>query len=80
MSALLQLEYAYELPGTLVKKHILVNYQLESVKVSVAQSCQTLCNRADCSPPGSSIHGISQARILEWLAVPFSWGSFQTRD
>ena len=34
----------------------------------------------DCSPPGSSTHGISQARILEWLAIPFSRGSFQSRD
>ena len=34
----------------------------------------------DCSPPGSSIHGIVQARILEWAAIPFSRGPFQTRD
>jgi len=33
----------------------------------VAQSCPTLCNPMDCSPPGSSVHGIFQARILEWL-------------
>ena len=37
---------------------------------SVAQSCLTLCNAVDCSPPGSSVHGILQARILEWLAIP----------
>ena len=36
------------------------------------QSCQTLCNSMDCSPPGSSVHGILQARILEWAAMPFS--------
>ena len=41
----------------------------------VAQSCPTLCDPVDCSPPGSSIHGILQARILEWVAVPFSSGS-----
>ena len=39
-----------------------------SVCVSVAQSCPTLCNPEDCSPPGSSVHGILQARILEWVA------------
>ena len=37
---------------------------------SVAQSCMTLCNTIDCSPSGSSVHGISQARILEWLPFP----------
>ena len=36
------------------------------------QSCPTLCNPMHCSPPGSSVHGILQARILEWEAVPFS--------
>ena len=40
----------------------------------------TLCNPMDCSPPGSSVHGILQARILEWIAVPFSRGSSQPRD
>ena len=39
---------------------------------SVAQSCPTLCDPMDCSLPGSSIHGIFQARILEWVAIPFS--------
>ena len=36
------------------------------------QSCPTLCNRTDCSPPGFSIHGILQARTLEWVAISFS--------
>ena len=40
--------------------------------VLVARSCPTLCNPMDCSPPGSSVHGISQARILEWVAISFS--------
>ena len=39
---------------------------------SVAQSCPSICNHMDCSPPGSSIHGIFQARILEWLPFPTS--------
>ena len=44
------------------------------------QSCSTLCDPVDCSPPGASVHGIPQARILAWVAVSFSRGSFQPRD
>ena len=47
---------------------------------SVTQSCPTLCNCMDCSLPGSSVHGIFQARLLEWVAVLFSRGSSQPRD
>ena len=43
---------------------------MKSVKVLVAV-CLTLCNPLDCSPPDSSVHGILQARILEWIAIPF---------
>ena len=43
-----------------------------SVSVKSLQSCPTLCNPMNCSPPGSSMHGILQARILEWVANPFS--------
>ena len=50
------------------------------VCVLVAQSCPTLCNPLDCIPPGSPVHGILQARILEWVAMPFSRGSSQPRD
>ena len=46
----------------------------------VAQSCPTLCDPVDCSPPGSSVHGILQARILEWVAISFSRGSSRPRD
>ena len=46
----------------------------------VAKLYPTLCNSMDCSPPGSSFHGISQARKLEWVAISFSRGSFQSRD
>ena len=45
----------------------------------VTQSCLTLCDPVDCGPPGSSIHGILQARILEWVAISFSRGSSQPR-
>ena len=44
------------------------------------QLCQTLCDPMDCSPPGSSVHGILQARILEWVAISFSRRSSQPRD
>ena len=53
--------------------------QLES-ESEVAQSYPTLCDPVDCSPPGSSICGILQARILEWVAISFSSGSSQPRD
>ena len=46
----------------------------------LAQLCPTLCDPVDCSPPGSSVHGILQARILEWVAIPFSRGSSWPRD
>ena len=45
--------------------------------VLVIQSCPTLRDPMDCSPPGSSVHGILQARIVEWVAIPFSRGSSQ---
>ena len=43
------------------------------------QSCLTLCDPVDCNPVGSSVHGILQARILEWVAMPSSRGTFLTR-
>ena len=46
----------------------------------VAQSCPTLCDPVDCSLPGFSIHGILQARILEWVTISFSRGSSRPRD
>ena len=46
----------------------------------VAQSCPTLCDPRDCSLPGSSVHGIFQAIVLEWIAISFSKGSSQPRD
>ena len=46
----------------------------------VAQSCPTLFDPVDCSPPGSTVHGIFQARILEWVAISFSRGSSWPRD
>ena len=51
-------------------------YHFLAVKVK----CPTLCNPINCSLPGSSVHGIFQARVLEWVAISFSRGSSQPRD
>ena len=70
-------------PGELDKQQPLPQHCLAHKScVSCAQSLSRvqLCNPMDCSPPGSSVHGISQARILEWVAIPFSSASFQPRD
>ena len=50
------------------------------VCVLVTQLCPTLCNLMDCNPPGSSVHGIRQTRILEWIAISFSRVSSQIRN
>ena len=47
---------------------------------SLTQLCPTLCDPVDCGPPGSSVHGIFQARILEWVAYSCSRGSSRCRD
>ena len=54
-------------------------FHIISVCMLVAQSCPTLCDPMDCSPPASSVHGIFQARVLEWVAVSSSRGSFPTQ-
>ena len=59
-----------------LSKHIL----LLNVKGLVTQSSLTLCDPVDWSPPGSSVHGILQAGILGWVAIPFSGGSSQPRS
>ena len=70
--------------GTKQQKQLI--YMLVSgVKVKeseseVAQSCPTLCNPMDCSLSGSSVHGIFQARVLEWIAISFSRGSSRPRN
>ena len=56
----------------LTKRNILLPYDL-GVKVLVIQSCLTLCDPMDCSPPGSSVRGDSQARILSGLPFPYSY-------
>ena len=46
-----------------------LTYMQSESESEVAQSCLTLCDPVDCSPPGSTAHGILQARILEWVAI-----------
>ena len=57
-----------------------MSQEFPSIKVLVTQSCPTLCNPMDSRPPGSSVHEILQARILEYIAIPFSKESFCARD
>ena len=57
---------------TYIQLHLYVYTHMKKVKVLVAQS---LCSPMDCVPPGSSVDGILQARILQWVAIPFSRGS-----
>ena len=81
------LDYKTDHENTKKKKRNLLKVRSEihpkwlcGIVVSVANSCLTLCDRVDCSPPASSVHGILQARILEWEAMPSSRGSSQPRD
>ena len=62
---------AKSLEGTGVGCHCLQCMKVKS-ESEVAQSCLTLRDPMDCSPPGSSVHGIFQARVLEWGAIAFS--------
>ena len=55
-------------------------WNMVCVCVLVAQSCPIPCNPMDCTPPGSSVHGILQARVLEWVAIPFCRGSSRPRN
>ena len=53
--------------------------EMKNTVVKVTQLCLTLCDPMDCSLPGSSVNAILQARILEWVAIPFSRGIFLTQ-
>ena len=67
-----------------IKRHLLFGRKamtiLSESENEVAQLCLTLCDPMDCSLPGSSVHRIFQARVLEWAAISFSRGSSQPRD
>ena len=63
------------LTASLLSSRRIPHPEVPFVLSSVAQSCPTLCDPMDCSPPVSSVHGILQARILEWVVIPLSRGS-----
>ena len=69
-----RLPHPWDSPGknTRVGCHFLLQCRKVKSESEVAQSCPTLSDPMDCSPPGSSIHGIFQARVLEWGAIAFS--------
>ena len=89
---LLQLEEAHakqQRPSAVKNKYINVKEQVALIingmrvrkfRKLILSVCPTLCNPMDCSPPGSSVLGILQARILEWVAISFSRGSSRPRD
>ena len=58
----------------------ILGFLIPESESEVTQSCPTLCDPMDGSLPGSAVHGIFQARILEWAAISFSRGSSQSRD
>ena len=60
-------------------KHSIVHMSA-CVHAKSLQSCPALCSPMNCCPSGSSVHGILQARMLEWVAIPFSRGSSRPRD
>ena len=75
----------WDSPGknTGVGCHFLLQYMKVKSESEIAQSCPTLCNPMDCSLPGSSVHGIFQARVLEWgairrLYIPHPWSTRET--
>ena len=63
-------------PAAMLFDDLKTEYQ----NVLVAQLSATLCDSVDCSPPGSSVQGVLKARILKWVAIAFSRGSFWPRD
>ena len=66
---------------SILHMYIMYDWVNKPLKESeVAQSCPTCCDPMDCSLPGFSVHGILQARVLEWVTISFFRGSSQTRD
>ena len=59
---------------------VISNSRNKHVKMKVALLCPILCDPMVCSPPRSSVHGFFQARILEWVTIPFSRGASRPRD
>ena len=78
----IRLPHPWDSPGknTGVGCHFLLQCMKVKSESEVAQSCSTLSDPMDCSPPGSSVHGIFQARVLEWGAIAFSVRSTQNSE
>ncbi|CAI9152038.1 unnamed protein product [Rangifer tarandus platyrhynchus] len=68
--------YCLGFPGSSIGKESTCNARM---KVLFTKQCSILCDPVNCNPTGSSVHGILQARILEWVAIPFSRGIFPTQ-
>ena len=66
--------------GPTVKLKSRVNSKAYPLHAKLLRLCPTLCDPVDCSPPGSSVHEILQAWIMDWVAMPFSWASSQPRE
>ena len=64
----------------MIQRSVIYSHWCNHKSSEVAQSCPTLCDPMDCSLPGSSVHGIPQAIVLEWIAISFSRGSSRPRD
>ena len=77
----IRLPYPWDSQGknTGVSCHFLLQCMKVKSESEVTQSCPTLSDPMDCSPPGSSVRGIFQARVVEWVAISFSRGSSQPR-
>ena len=70
-----------ESENMMAEKRLIPDGQGVKVKSEVSESdTMTLCTSVDCGQPGSPIHGVFQARVLEWVAISFSRGSSQPRD
>ena len=72
------MDYINSLPASTFQPTAPLEWHSHSVlfKVLVAWSCPTLCDPMDCSPPGFSVYGVLQPRILEWVAISFSRGTW----
>ena len=76
-------DHTYEMEGTIAPVLAICHKETcvgRQVRVFVSQLCPSLCDSMDYSPPGSSVHGVLQERILEWVKIPFSRGSSQPKD
>ena len=76
----IQILIAVYFQNSVIQWNFLFSYFQGESESEVTQSCPTLCDPVDYNPPGSSVHGILQARILEWVAISFSRGSSGPRD